>query len=86
MEMHLFHSTFLGTYKLPSYMHHLFNNKVVFYRYQSSSCGVRSGISCYNLGTRLTFPETWLKSGHNSIVLSLPFNATDYESAVLPVS
>ncbi|QRW06593.1 rhamnogalacturonate lyase [Ceratobasidium sp. AG-Ba] len=54
--------------------------------YQSSSCGVRSGISCYNLGERLTFPSSWLKSGHNSIVLSLPFNATDYESAVLPGS
>ncbi|KAG8758733.1 hypothetical protein FRC12_009931, partial [Ceratobasidium sp. 428] len=54
--------------------------------YQSSSCGVRSDISCYNLGERLTFPSTWLKSGHNSIVLSLPFNATGYESAVLPAS
>ncbi|KAG8701655.1 hypothetical protein FRC09_005214 [Ceratobasidium sp. 395] len=54
--------------------------------YQSSSCGVRSDISCYNLGERLTFPSMWLKSGHNSIVLSLPLNATDYESAVLPAS
>ncbi|KAB5595921.1 Rhamnogalacturonate lyase [Ceratobasidium theobromae] len=54
--------------------------------YQSSSCGVRSGISCYNLGEKLKFPATWLKNGHNSIVLSLPFNATDIETAVLPAS
>ncbi|KAG8727221.1 hypothetical protein FRC11_013662, partial [Ceratobasidium sp. 423] len=52
--------------------------------YQSSSCGVRSGISCYNLGEKLEFPETWLKNGQNSIVLSLPFNATDDETAVMP--
>ncbi|CAE6450587.1 unnamed protein product [Rhizoctonia solani] len=54
--------------------------------YQSSSCGVRSGISCYNLGEKLKFPEAWLTNGHNSIVLSLPFNATDIETAVLPAS
>jgi rhamnogalacturonan endolyase len=55
-------------------------------RYQSSSCAVRSAVSCYNLGEKLKFPESWLKNGKNSIILSLPFNATDIETAVLPVS
>ncbi|KAF8713266.1 polysaccharide lyase family 4, partial [Rhizoctonia solani] len=54
--------------------------------YQSSSCAVRSAVSCYNLGEKLKFPESWLNNGKNSIVLSLPFNATDIETAVLPAS
>lgn len=57
--------------------------------YQSSSCGVRSAVSCYHLANRWTFPTTYLKSGKNAtneIVLSLPYNATDYESALLPRS
>ncbi|KAL1866752.1 hypothetical protein VTK73DRAFT_4544 [Phialemonium thermophilum] len=57
--------------------------------YQSSSCGVRSGIICYQLSHKFVFPTSYLISGHNArneIVLSLPYNATDYESAVLPRS
>lgn len=41
---------------------------------------------------KFTFPASYLSAtaagsnGTNEIVLSLPFNATDYESAVLPQS
>jgi rhamnogalacturonan endolyase len=51
--------------------------------YHSSSCGVRSGIICYNIANKFTFPTSYFTSGKNEIVLSLPYNATDYESAVL---
>ncbi|KUI72069.1 Rhamnogalacturonate lyase B [Cytospora mali] len=57
--------------------------------YQSSSCGVRSGIACYYLANKWTFPTSYLQAGKNAtnkIILSLPYNATDYESAVLPGS
>lgn len=59
--------------------------------YQSSSCGVRSAVSgCYHLSHKWEFPTSYLTSGEgaaaNEIVLSLPYNATDYESAVLPRS
>ena len=54
--------------------------------YQSSSCGVRSAVSCYNLAHKYTFPAEWLLSGGwNQIVLGLPYNATDLETAILPV-
>ena len=52
--------------------------------YQSSSCAVRSAIICYNLAHKFTFNSSLLIQGENSIVLSLPYNGTDYESAVLP--
>ncbi|KAI1822819.1 polysaccharide lyase family 4 protein [Xylaria intraflava] len=52
--------------------------------YQSSSCAVRSAIICYNVANKFVFDSTLLKKGENHIVLSLPFNATDYETAVLP--
>ncbi|GAB1520773.1 hypothetical protein RhiTH_003861 [Rhizoctonia solani] len=42
--------------------------------YQSSSCAVRSGISCYNIAKKLPFPGSWLKEGWNKVILSLPFN------------
>ncbi|KAH8596229.1 polysaccharide lyase family 4 protein [Bisporella sp. PMI_857] len=51
--------------------------------YRSSSCAVRSEVSCYNVANKFVFPATFLKEGKNEIVLSLPYNATDYESAIL---
>lgn len=58
--------------------------------YQSSSCAVRSAVSCYHLAHKWTFPTSLLLTSSNNatneIVLSLPYNATDYESAVLPAS
>ena len=41
---------------------------------------------CYNLAHKFVFDAKLLKAGENEIVLSLPYNATDYESAVLPQS
>ncbi|KAK8127180.1 rhamnogalacturonate lyase C [Apiospora sp. TS-2023a] len=57
--------------------------------YHSSSCGVRSAVVCYQVAHKFTFPTEYLTSDPgmtNEIVLSLPFNATDYESALLPRS
>jgi hypothetical protein len=54
--------------------------------YHSSSCGVRSAVICYNIGHKFTFNPDLLVKGVNEFVLSLPANATDYESAVLPTS
>ena len=53
---------------------------------QSSSCAVRSAVICYNVAHKFVFDVDFLKTGQNGMVLSLPFNATDYESAVLPES
>ncbi|KAH8167182.1 polysaccharide lyase superfamily 4 [Xylaria polymorpha] len=52
--------------------------------YRSGSCGVRSGIVCQNFGHKFVFSTELLKAGVNKFVLSLPFNATDTETAVLP--
>lgn len=54
--------------------------------YQSSSCAVRSAVICYNVANKFVFDAAVLQEGENEIVLSLPFNATNYESAVLPNS
>ncbi|ORY62975.1 family 4 polysaccharide lyase [Pseudomassariella vexata] len=54
--------------------------------YHSSSCAVRSEVVCYNIANKFTFDAKLLRSGDNDIVLSLPYKATDYESAVLPQS
>ncbi|KAI1503967.1 rhamnogalacturonate lyase [Biscogniauxia marginata] len=54
--------------------------------YHSSSCAVRSAVICYNVANKFTFDPSKLREGENEIILSLPFNATDYESAVLPPS
>ncbi|PVH78527.1 polysaccharide lyase family 4 protein [Cadophora sp. DSE1049] len=54
--------------------------------YHSSSCAVRSAVSCYNIANKFTFDPKYFVEGENEIVLSLPANATDYESAVLPRS
>jgi hypothetical protein len=54
--------------------------------YQSSSCAVRSAVICYNIANKFTFDPNFFVKGTNEITLSLPANATDYESAVLPQS
>ncbi|KAH8827330.1 galactose mutarotase-like domain-containing protein [Flagelloscypha sp. PMI_526] len=54
--------------------------------FQSSSCAVRSAVVCYNIANKFTFPTSWLKEGENELVLSIPYNATDVETAVLPGS
>ncbi|KAJ5131569.1 uncharacterized protein N7515_007608 [Penicillium bovifimosum] len=53
---------------------------------QSSSCIVRSAVSCYQVRTRLGFPANWLHAGDNTLRLHLPFNATDTETAILPAT
>ncbi|TRX91924.1 hypothetical protein FHL15_007243 [Xylaria flabelliformis] len=52
--------------------------------YRSGSCGVRSGVVCQNFGHKFAFSTELLKEGANEFVLSLPFNATNTETAVLP--
>ncbi|KAF2131025.1 polysaccharide lyase family 4 protein [Dothidotthia symphoricarpi CBS 119687] len=54
--------------------------------YQSSSCIVRSAVICYNVRHKFEFDTKLLKQGENRFVLSLPYNATNYESALLPTS
>ncbi|KAI0014450.1 polysaccharide lyase family 4 protein [Xylariaceae sp. FL0662B] len=54
--------------------------------HQSSSCAVRSAVICYNVAHKFVFDAALLRVGENELVLSLPFNATDYESALLPPS
>lgn len=54
--------------------------------YHSSSCAVRSAVICYNIANKFTFDPKLFVEGKNEIILSLPANATDYESAVLPTS
>ncbi|KAF7191455.1 Rhamnogalacturonate lyase B [Pseudocercospora fuligena] len=54
--------------------------------YQSSSCAVRSAVSCYHLSHKFVFDVAMLNAGRNEFVLSLPWNATDYESALLAES
>jgi rhamnogalacturonan endolyase len=50
----------------------------------STSCGVRSAVSCRQAGHKFSFPIDLLTQGENIMVLSLPFNATSIESANLP--
>jgi rhamnogalacturonan endolyase len=52
--------------------------------WQSSSCAVRSAVICYQLAHKFVFDASVLTKGTNEIILSLPFNGTDYESALLP--
>ncbi|KAI0132171.1 galactose mutarotase-like domain-containing protein [Xylariales sp. AK1849] len=54
--------------------------------YQSSSCAVRSAVNCYNIAHKFHFESSLLQPGNNTLILSLPYNATDYESAVLTQS
>jgi rhamnogalacturonan endolyase len=51
---------------------------------QSSSCIVRSAVSCYQISSRMEFPASWLQEGKNTLRLHLPYNATDTETAILP--
>ncbi|PYH42288.1 polysaccharide lyase family 4 protein [Aspergillus saccharolyticus JOP 1030-1] len=51
---------------------------------QSSSCIVRSAVSCYQVRSRMEFLADWLVVGNNVLTLHLPYNATDTETAVLP--
>lgn len=51
---------------------------------QSSSCAVRSAVICYNLAHKFLFPTSMLKDGENSLILSLPYNGTNFENALLP--
>ncbi|PWY91707.1 rhamnogalacturonate lyase B [Aspergillus sclerotioniger CBS 115572] len=53
---------------------------------QSSSCIVRSAVSCYQVRSRMEFPVDWLKVGNNVLTLHLPYNATDTETAILPAT
>ncbi|KAJ7024044.1 hypothetical protein C8F04DRAFT_1192777 [Mycena alexandri] len=46
--------------------------------FESSSCGQRSAISCHLLSHKFDFPGSWLKSGLNKFIISLPFNAPVY--------
>ncbi|KAI0120576.1 polysaccharide lyase family 4 protein [Hypoxylon sp. NC0597] len=55
--------------------------------YRSGSCGVRSSVVCQNFGKKFSFSASeYLKEGLNEFVLSLPFNATDTETALLPTT
>lgn len=54
--------------------------------YHSSSCAIRSGIICYNIANQFVFDPALFVDGKNEIILSLPANATDYQSAVLPTT
>lgn len=55
----------------------------MFRYYKSGSCGVRSSVICYQLDHKFVFDTKLLMKGKNEFVLSLPFNATNYESALL---
>lgn len=52
--------------------------------HHSSSCAVRSSISCYNIAHKFEFDAKLLKAGENEFVLSLPYGGRNYESALLP--
>jgi rhamnogalacturonan endolyase len=54
--------------------------------YHSSSCAVRSAVICYNIANKFVFDPEYFVEGVNEIVLSLPPKATDYESALLPLT
>ena len=52
--------------------------------WRSGSCGVRSAVVCQNVEHKFEFPSSELVEGKNEFVLSLPFNASSSETAVLP--
>ncbi|KAF2663162.1 galactose mutarotase-like protein [Microthyrium microscopicum] len=52
----------------------------------SSSCAVRSGITCYNTGHKFVFDSSLLKDGDNVLTLSLPHGITYRNLARLPGS
>lgn len=51
--------------------------------FQSSSCAVRSAVTCYQTAHKFIFAVDLLRAGENRIVLSLPYGATNYEPALL---
>ncbi|KAL2862615.1 galactose mutarotase-like domain-containing protein [Aspergillus lucknowensis] len=52
--------------------------------WRSGSCGVRSAVTCQNIEHKFVFPAEKLRRGRNEFVLSLPFNASSVETALLP--
>ncbi|KAJ1338107.1 rhamnogalacturonan endolyase [Microdochium nivale] len=53
--------------------------------WRSGSCGVRSSVVCQNTEHKFVFEAaSALRTGRNTLVLSLPFNATNKETALLP--
>ncbi|VUC36280.1 unnamed protein product [Clonostachys rosea] len=54
--------------------------------WRSGSCGVRSSVVCQNVEHKFVFDVNQFQPGRNELVLSLPFNATTEESALLPGS
>ncbi|KAF4341179.1 rhamnogalacturonate lyase C [Fusarium beomiforme] len=52
--------------------------------WRSGSCAVRSAVACQNIEHKFAFPASKLKQGRNEFVLSLPFNASSVETALLP--
>ncbi|KAH7110011.1 hypothetical protein B0J13DRAFT_662488 [Dactylonectria estremocensis] len=54
--------------------------------WRSGSYAVRSAVACQNVEHKFVFPSSKLRAGKNEFVLSLPFNASSVETAVLPDS
>ncbi|KAJ0161202.1 putative rhamnogalacturonate lyase C [Colletotrichum tanaceti] len=52
--------------------------------WRSGSCGVRSAVACQNIENKFTFSSSVLREGRNELTLSLPFNASSVETALLP--
>ncbi|RBQ76985.1 hypothetical protein FVER14953_12368 [Fusarium verticillioides] len=52
--------------------------------WRSGSCAVRSAVACQNIEHKFEFPADRLRVGRNEFVLSLPFNASSVETALLP--
>ncbi|KAH6669756.1 rhamnogalacturonate lyase [Plectosphaerella plurivora] len=51
--------------------------------WRSGSCGVRSQVVCQNIEYKFRFPADKLREGENELVLSLPYNGTNTEGALL---
>ncbi|EEY19361.1 rhamnogalacturonate lyase [Verticillium alfalfae VaMs.102] len=51
--------------------------------WRSGSCGVRSAVVCQNIEYKFRFSAANLEEGANKFVLSLPYNATNTEGALL---
>ncbi|KAL0934674.1 rhamnogalacturonate lyase c [Colletotrichum truncatum] len=62
----------------------LYESTWVIPYWRSGSCGVRSGISCQNIENKFIFSSAALREGQNELTLSLPFNASSVETALLP--
>ncbi|CAI0646749.1 unnamed protein product [Colletotrichum noveboracense] len=62
----------------------LYESTWVIPYWRSGSCGVRSAVACQNIENKFTFSAEALKEGRNELTLSLPFNASSVETALLP--